>query len=298
MNIGYIGLGKMGRNMVLKLLDKGWRVVVYDPSKTAMRSVTRCGAKGSRSIREIVGELRPPRLIWIMVPYHAVESVLGELIQVLSRGDTIIDGGNTFFGDSIKHASDLQKQGINFLDAGVSGGPKGARNGACIMVGGARSIYKRYKKLFRDLAAPSGYAHVGNSGAGHFVKMVHNGIEYGMMQALAEGFAMMKLAPFGLNLKDIAALYNHGSVIESRLLGWLGSGFKKYGEQLNEVSGSVASTGEGEWSVKTAKKLGVPVPIIKGALAFRAQSQKNPSYVGKILSVLRNQFGGHDIGGN
>ena len=218
-----------------------------------------------------------------------------EFIQFLDKGDTIIDGGNSPYKDSIRRAKELDGKGIDFLDAGVSGGPSGARNGACIMVGGKRVVYRKFKNLFRDLSARKGYAYVGKSGAGHFVKMVHNGIEYGMMQAIAEGFAVMKVSPFDLNLLKIADLYNHQSVIESRLVGWLKTAFKQYGEDLEYISGSVAQTGEGSWTVEAAKELGIPAPIIEGALNFRIQSQTNPTYTGKIVSALRNQFGGHEV---
>jgi len=172
---------------------------------------------------------------------------------------------------------------------------EGARSGACLMIGGDKSAYQMLENLFYDLAVPRGFAYMGKSGAGHFVKMVHNGIEYGMMQAVAEGFSVMKKAPFQLDLKEVARVYNNGSVIQSRLIGWLESGFKKYGEELKQVSGSVQHTGEGEWTVKTARKLRVEAPVMTEAFKFRVRSQKKQSYAGKILTALRNQFGGHAI---
>jgi 6-phosphogluconate dehydrogenase len=219
----------------------------------------------------------------------------GGLVSKLKKSDVVVDGGNSFFEDSMRRAKLLEKKGIKFLDAGVSGGPGGARHGACIMVGGDRASYKKLEQLFADASVADGYAYFGKAGAGHFVKMVHNGIEYGMMQSLAEGFALMKKSPFKLDLQNVAQLYNHKSVIESRLVGWLKDGYRTFGEDLKKVSGSVAYTGEGEWTVKTGKKWKMKLPAIEDAFKFRVRSKRSPSYTGKILSALRNQFGGHSI---
>ena len=218
------------------------------------------------------------------------------LMAKLRRGDIVVDGGNSFFEDTIRRGKLLARKGVKFVDIGVSGGPAGARNGACMMVGGDAEAFRMLESLVSDASVPSGYAYFGTSGAGHFVKMVHNGIEYGMMQSIAEGFALMEKSPFKLDLKKVATLYNHGSVIESRLVGWLESGFEKFGPKLKDVSGSVAYTGEGEWTVLTGKKWGMKLPTIEDAFKFRVRSKKSTSYMGKILSALRNQFGGHSIG--
>jgi 6-phosphogluconate dehydrogenase len=295
-DIGYIGLGKMGHNMVARLAERGWRVVAYDPDDHARQAVEVSGAEVAKSIHELVGVLTPPRLMWIMVPHTAVERVLGELVPFLAAGDTVIDGGNTPYGDSISRAKELQTRGIDFLDVGVSGGPEGARNGACLMVGGEQPTFKVCEPLFQDLATSQGYRYVGTSGAGHYVKMVHNGIEYGMMQAIAEGFGLMRASKFKLNLTDIAELFCHGSVIESRLIGHLTDGFRIFGEELTDISGTVGASGEGSWTVAEAEKQGLRVPAIRAALDFRADSHHNPSYIGKILSMLRNRFGGHAAG--
>ena len=295
MELGYIGLGKMGYNMAERLLEQGWRVVAYNKSEGPVRKIAEEGAQPTFTLQSLVSLLAPPRLIWIMVPYQAVDPVLEGLLPLLQKGDTVIDGGNSPYKESMRRASELEKKGIDFLDAGVSGGPSGARKGACIMVGGRKEVFEKHEKLFRDLAVENGYGYMGKAGAGHFVKMVHNGIEYGMMQALAEGFAVLKASPFNLNLAKIADLYDHRSVIESRLVGWLKSAFEQYGERLEEVSGSAAQSGEGMWTVEAARELGIPVPILKGALDFRLQSQAGPSYTGKIISALRNQFGGHEV---
>ena len=283
----------MGYAMVLRLREKGHDLVVFDMDEQAVARAVGAGAKGAKSMEEVTQQLHAPRVVWLMVPHEVVDKVLTNLTPFLSVGDMIIDGGNSFYKDSVRRAQELKEKGIVFLDAGISGGPKGAREGACVMVGGEKEDVAKIEPLFRDIAAPDAYAHVGPTGAGHFVKMVHNGIEYGMMQALAEGFAILKEAPFSLDLGQIAELYNHRSVIESRLVGWLHDGLKEEGQELKEISGSVGHTGEGEWTIKTAEELGISAPIIKGAFEFRKRSAQNPSYTGKILSLLRNQFGGH-----
>jgi 6-phosphogluconate dehydrogenase len=295
MKIGYIGLGKMGFNMAELLLEKGHSIVVFNRSPEPVQRIAARGAKPADSIRALVNALATPRLIWIMVPHQAVDAVLNELAPLLAQGDTIIDGGNSPYKESIRRFQELQAKGIDFLDAGVSGGPAGARTGACIMVGGRREVYQRFEKLFQDLSADRGYGYMGTSGAGHFVKMVHNGIEYGMMQALAEGFSIMKRSAFDLDLTRIAELYNRRSVIESRLVGWLKNAYEQYGRDLDGISGSAAQSGEGRWTVDAANELGVPTPVIKGALDFRLESQNKPTYAGKVISALRNQFGGHEV---
>lgn len=296
MQLAYIGLGKMGLNMVERLIERGYDVFVYDLSSEAVEKAVSFGAKKTESLTDMVGKLSAPRLVWTMVfPHSAVDSVLKELAPLLQRGDAVIDGGNAFYKDSIRRAQELEKRGIEFLDAGVSGGPAGARNGACIMVGGKREVFSQFSPLFKDLTVQDGYGYMGKSGAGHFVKMVHNGIEYGMMQAIAEGFTILKQSNLDIDLTKVADVYNHKSVIESRLVGWLKDAYEQYGENLDVVSGTVGHTGEGEWTAKIAKEMGVPVPIIEGAFQFRAQSEKNPSYTGKVLSALRNMFGGHSV---
>lgn len=295
MHIGYIGLGKMGHNMVERLRERNYTITAYDPDAGARGKAKAIGAATADSLEAMIAALAAPRTIWLMVPHDAVDAVLQEIIPRLAEGDCVIDGGNTFYKDSIRHADELAEKKILFLDAGVSGGPAGARNGACVMVGGEKSVFERYEQLFRDIATEGGYGYMGKSGAGHFVKMVHNGIEYGMMQALGEGFEILKRAPFDLNLTAIADLYNHRSVITSRLVGWLKDAYEQYGEELQEISGSVAQSGEGLWTVNAAEELGVPAPVINEAVNFRKTSQNNPSYAGQVISALRNQFGGHQV---
>jgi 6-phosphogluconate dehydrogenase len=294
MRLGYIGLGKMGYNMVVRLRERGYEVLAFDIDEKARKGIRAKGIKTADSLEILVKELIPPRLVWLMVPQEKVEGVIKQISPHLKKADAIIDGGNSYYEDSVRRGKLLALKGIHFLDVGVSGGPKGARDGACIMVGGEKADYEKLKPLFRDLAFENGYGYMGKTGAGHFVKMVHNGIEYGMMQSLAEGFTILKESPFKLNLRHVAEIYDNGSVIESRLVGWLKTAYQKYGAELKEVSGAVGATGEGAWTVKTARKRGIPTPIIKGACDFRAKSKKNPSYTGKILSALREQFGGHE----
>ena len=287
----------MGAGLARQLHEKNWRVVAYNRNSDKVALVEADGIEGARSLDELIAKLPSPRVIWLMVTAGtAVDDLLFEtdgLVSKLAKGDIIIDGGNSFFEDSIRRAKLLKEKGIKFLDAGTSGGPAGARHGACVMIGGDAGTFKNLEKLFFDISVADGYAYFGPAGAGHFVKMVHNGIEYGMMQSIAEGFALMKISPFGLDLEKVAELYNHGSCVESRLVGWLESGFKGVGTNLNDISGSVAYTGEGEWTVQTGKKWKLKLPVIEDSFQFRVESKKSPSYMGKILSLLRNQFGGH-----
>lgn len=286
----------MGKNIVLHLKEKGWSAVVFDKDQKAITAIRSGSVRGVSSIKELVQTLQPPRLIWLMIPAgKPIDDTLQDLLSNLQKGDVLIDGGNSFYEDSIKRAKMLARKGIHFLDVGTSGGMEGARRGACIMIGGEKEIFKRYEGLFSDLAVPHGYVYAGKSGAGHFVKMVHNGIEYGMMQAIAEGFTVLKKSSLQLDLEKIADVYNHGSIIESRLMQWLVDALRVFGEEMTNVSGSVSHTGEGEWTVKTAKRMGVSVPVIKKSFEFRLESKKKPSYTGRVLSALRNQFGGHAI---
>jgi 6-phosphogluconate dehydrogenase len=272
MRIGYIGLGKMGLNMVERLHEKGHEVVAYNRSPEPREEAKKIGVETVETLEDLVNALEAPRVIWLMVTHSANDAVLKELTPLLSKGDLIIDGGNSYYEDTIRRGKELEAEGLYFMDVGTSGGPKGARDGACLMIGGNKAMFQTLLSLFEDLASDgSAYAHLGKTGAGHFVKMVHNGIEYGMMQAIAEGFEVLKKSDFNLDLEQVAGLYNKKSVIESRLVGWLMSGFKKFGQDLDDVSGTVAHTGEGEWTVVTAKKLGVPVPIIEESFNLRVK---------------------------
>ncbi len=295
--VAIIGLGKMGGNLARQLIEKGWHVIGYNRTPSVTEALVKEGIEGAYSLEEVVKKMATPRVIWLMLPAGEIvdEHLFGPngLAQWLEPGDYVIDGGNSFYKDAAPRAKRLGK--INYLDVGTSGGPSGARNGACLMIGGTQEAYQYLEPLFRDVAKDEAYQFFPGFGAGHFVKMVHNGIEYGMMQALAEGFAILKSAPFDFNLVDVARIYDNGSVIESRLTHWLLKGLEQHGEELQAVSGTVKHTGEGEWTVKTAQELKVPAPVITESFQFRVQSADQPSYTGQILSALREQFGGHAI---
>jgi 6-phosphogluconate dehydrogenase len=294
--LGIVGLGKMGGNVARQLLEKDWEVVGFNRSPDDTQALEKEGMTGAYSIAELVEKLTGPRIVWIMLPAGPViDEKIAELVPLLEKGDLIIDAGNSLYKDSQRRAQELEPTGIKFMDVGFSGGPGGARSGGCLMIGGTRSMFEEYEELFRDCAKPDAYAFFDGVGAGHFVKMVHNGIEYGMMQAIAEGFEVMKTSDYGLDLEEVARIYHNGSVIESRLTGWLIDAYKQYGQELEDVSSTVAHTGEGAWTVEAADELQVPVPVIKDSLEFRKQSADKPSYTGKVLSALRGQFGGHAI---
>lgn len=295
-HIGYIGLGKMGANMVDRLLEIGYDVTIFDKNPEALKRAEQNGATVADSVADLIDEFDSKALIWVMVPHDVVDDVLGDLEPHLSKGDIVIDGGNSPYEASMRRAEALGDKGVKFLDVGVSGGPSGARNGACMMVGGDKVVYEELEPLFKDLTIDDGHAHVGVSGAGHFVKMVHNGIEYGMMQAIAEGFDVMaSKEEFDLDLVQIADIYNHGSVIESHLVGWMKKAFDKFGPELDDVSDVAIGTGEGKWTVEEAKKLGVTTDVIETAWQARKNSEESPSYQAQIIMALRNQFGGHDV---
>jgi len=295
--IGLIGLGKMGSGLAARLLEKNWTLVVYDKNEKLLNGPKFKTAVKARDLKDLAAQLPSPKIIWLMLPAGktVTKTIFGKnsLVKFLGKGDIIIDGGNSFYKDSIKRSEKLSRLGVNFMDVGVSGGPAGARNGACLMIGGNKKAFETIKPLLTDLSKNGNFHFIPESGAGHFIKMVHNGIEYGMMQAIAEGFNLLKKSPFNLDLEKIAELYNNGSVVESKLIGWLKKAFQENGNDLKTIDGKVGHTGEGEWTVKTARKMGIPVKIIEASLKFRLASSKKPDYTGKILSALREQFGGH-----
>ncbi|MBE0476434.1 MAG: glucose-6-phosphate dehydrogenase [Coriobacteriia bacterium] len=295
--IAVIGLGKMGSGIARNLLDHGWRVVGWNRTHAVAEGMAAEGLEPARTFAEAVRALTPPRVVWMMLPAGAVteEALLGEagVARLLEPGDVLVDGGNSFHADTAARARGIVELGVDFLDCGTSGGPAGARNGACLMIGGRREAFERLRPLWEDLTVPGGFAFFEGHGAGHFVKMVHNGIEYGMMQSVAEGFAILRASPYGIDLLSAAEVYAHGSVIESRLLGWLRGAYETWGTELEGVSGVVGRTGEGEWTVRAAEELGVPAPVIARSLRFRVESEAAPSYAGRVLSALRSMFGGH-----
>lgn len=300
--IGIIGLGKMGKGIALQLAEKGWMVHAYNRTVEKAHELAQSvqSIKAYESIEAMIAGIQSsPKVVWIMVPAgDAVDDTLfgtHGVIHHLSAADIVIDAGNSHYKQDAPRAAKLREKGIQFVDAGVSGGPAGARNGACIMVGGSKALFDECEELYKDLTVDGGYAHFEGVGAGHFVKMVHNGIEYGMMQAIGEGFNVMKQSDYHLDLAEVARVYNRKSVIESRLVGWLEKAFQEWGVELEPISGSISHSGEGKWTVEAAEELGQEVPIIKGSYEFRVQSQNNPSYTGQVVSALRGQFGGHSV---
>jgi glucose-6-phosphate 1-dehydrogenase len=300
--VGVAGLGKMGAGVALNLIDDGWEVVGWNRTAQVAHDLAAEGVVPADSLEDLVSALRPPRVVWLMVPAGApVDSVLfgdGQargLADLLGPGDVVIDGGNSRYTDDERRAARLAERGIGFLDCGTSGGPAGARDGACLMVGGDRDTFERIEPLFADIAVHDGYRFFDGTGSGHFVKMVHNGIEYGMMQAIAEGFAVMHDSPRDLDLAAVADVYQHASVIESRLVGWLKAAYERFGDDLEPVSGVPGHTGEGAWTIEAAREAGIPVPVIEAALRFRVDAEKSPSYTGQVVQALRNEFGGHGL---
>ncbi|MFM2374541.1 MAG: hypothetical protein RLZZ234_536 [Candidatus Parcubacteria bacterium] len=292
-HIGFIGLGRMGLNMATLLVEKGYRVVGYNRSDAPRAEAQRAGVEVVASLSSLVESLAAPRVVWLMVPSAAVTTVLEQLVPLLSAGDTVIDGGNSFYVDSIARHHALAAKNISFLDCGTSGGMKGARYGASLMVGGAKEIFERHEHIFSALAAPHGYARVGNMGAGHFVKMVHNGIEYGMMGALAEGVSLLHdhAQKFDINLTAVLKPYEHESIITSKLVTWLREAFDE--GQIDSIKGEVPP-GETESEMEHITTLG-PVKVLEAALAQRKETRMAPSYIGKLIAAMRNQFGGHKV---
>ncbi|HET7487347.1 MAG TPA: decarboxylating 6-phosphogluconate dehydrogenase [Acidimicrobiales bacterium] len=291
-----VGLGRMGANMTRRLVDAGHEVVAYDRDLTAVAKAADEGAVGASSLEEMAEKLSPPRAVWVMVPAGGpTRSTVEALGEILDEGDTVVDGGNSRYTDSQARAASLAERGVAFVDAGVSGGVWGLKNGYCLMVGGDRDAVRRLEPVFTSLAPPDGYAHVGPVGAGHFTKMVHNGIEYGLLQAYAEGFALLEAAEeFQLDLHRIAALWNKGSVVRSWLLELTELALANP-DQFASIKGVVADSGEGRWTVQEAVNRAVPAPVITAALFARFASRDEERYAARIVAALRNQFGGHSF---
>jgi 6-phosphogluconate dehydrogenase len=295
MRIGFIGLGRMGANMVRRLLRDGHEIVAYNRTAEKTKEIAAEGADPAFSIAELVEKLTPPRHAWIMVPAgDATEAQIEELLEHLEPGDTIIDGGNTNFHDDVRRHPVLAQKGIRYVDAGVSGGIWGLANGFCLMVGGERDAVAPLEPVFLSLAPEDGYLHVGGPGAGHYVKMVHNGIEYGLMQAYAEGYEIMHASDYELDLARISKLWNHGSVVRSWLLELMEHALAD-DQDLTNLKGWVADSGEGRWTVQEAIDKDVPAPVITLSLQTRFRSRQDDSYGAKVLAALRNEFGGHAV---
>ena len=298
MKLGMVGLGKMGASMTARLLSAGHRLVVQDLNPGAVRTSAELGALASESLSDLVSKLEAPRAVWVMVPAgEPTESVIEELSRLLERGDIVVDGGNSNYKDSMRRAARLEQRGIAFVDVGTSGGVWGLTEGYSLMVGGERESVDRLRPVLESLApaADEGWGHVGRAGAGHFVKMVHNGIEYGLMQAYAEGFEILaRKEDFALDLHQVAEIWRRGSVVRSWLLDLTARALEE-NPGLEGIRGYVADSGEGRWTVAEAIDLDVPAPVITASLMMRFVSRRQESYGAKLLAALRNQFGGHAV---
>jgi len=295
MKIGMIGLGKMGLNLVQNLIHHQHEVVAYDLNADLVSKAAGYGAEGAASTEELVAKLDSPRIIWMMVPAgKIVDSVIDSLSPLLAQGDILIDGGNSHYKDSIARATRLSEQGIYYFDAGTSGGMEGAHNGGCFMIGGNREIFSRIEPLFKDMAVENGYLYAGESGSGHFLKMVHNGIEYGMMQSIAEGFEVLEKSAFDYNYEDVARVWSNGSVIRSWLMELTQNAFSK-DPKLEGIKGVMHSSGEGKWTVETALEVQASAPVIALSLFMRYRSLDQDTFHGKVVAALRNEFGGHAV---
>ncbi len=297
MRLGMIGLGRMGMNMARRLLQGGHEVVAFNRTPEKTREIISDGAEGAFSLKELVSMLEPPRIVWIMLPAgRIVDEHVAILSDLLEPGDIIIEGGNSRYQDDIRRERELREQSIHYVDAGVSGGIWGLEIGYCTMVGGEKTIFDRLEPVFATLAPEKGYLYCGPAGAGHFVKMIHNGIEYGMMQAYGEGFALLEASPYrdNFNYRDLARLWNRGSVIRSWLLELLEDAFSG-DPKLDEIAGYVDDSGEGRWTVEQAIESRVAAPVIAQALFARFQSRDANSFSNRVLAALRREFGGHAV---
>lgn len=297
MQIGMIGLGRMGMNMARRLLSKGHEVVAYNRTHNRIREIVRNGAKGAYSIEGLVRMLRTPRMVWLMIPAgRAVDENIDALKGLLKKGDIIVEGGNSFYKDDIRHYEHLKSLGINYMDVGVSGGIWGLKIGYCLMIGGDRKYYKYLEPVFKSLAPKEGYLYCGPVGAGHFVKMVHNGIEYGMMSAYGEGFSILNSSLYAkdLDFAKVAHLWNQGSVIRSWLLELAEAAFRK-DKDLSKIEGYVEDSGEGRWTAVQAIETSVPLNVIASSLFQRFRSREADSFSDRLLAALRNEFGGHPV---
>ncbi len=298
MELGFVGLGKMGMNMVERMRRDNHRIVAFDIDPDKRREVSTFGAIGVATLEELATNLAPPRAVWVMVPAgDPTESTLKGLAAKLESGDVLIDGGNSNYHDDPRRAAEFKSRGIDYVDVGTSGGIWGLKDGYCLMVGGEREIYERLEPIFKTLAPRDGYAYVGGHGAGHYLKMVHNGIEYGLMQAYGEGFDAMHRSPYGLDLTQIANLWGRGAVVRSWLLELI-AGLLANDPTLSRVQGYVADTGEGRWIVQEAVDEGVPMPVTALALfaRFRSQVESGAGTFGeRLLAALQGEVGGHDV---
>jgi 6-phosphogluconate dehydrogenase len=294
---GVVGLGRMGGSLVRNMHKAGLHAVVYDLNPESVAELIAEGATGVADLPGLAAALPSPRVIWMMVPAGpAVDSIIQQLRPHLSVGDVVIDGGNSFYRDSVRRGEELKALGVHYLDCGSSGGQEGALNGLCLMVGGERAAFELAEPLFRSIAQPGGYEYVGPSGAGHFVKMVHNAIEYGMLQAIGEGFELLDAGPYALDLPKVAQLWNHGSVVRSWLMELTARALEK-DPHLEAISGSIGGGSTGSWAVEEAWKAGVPMPAIATSYMMRLRSRQEDTFSGKVIAALRWEFGRHEVKG-
>lgn len=295
LQIGFIGLGKMGLNMALNVGDSGWKVTGFDLSEQARRNATEQSIHVVKSVDELLSQLGDNKIIFLSLPAGEItNSMVVELSTLLKVGDIIIDSGNSNFNESVKNYHLTKEKGIHFLDCGTSGGMEGARNGACLMVGGDKEVFDRVEGFFRDLAIEEGYLYAGEAGAGHYLKMVHNGIEYGMMQAIGEGFNILNASGYEFDNEKVAKVWNHGSVIRSWLMELIEDGFKD-DPNLSNIVGKVDASGEAKWTIEEALRLDIPVPVIASSLFVRNDSQDDNSFSNRVVATLRHGFGGHKV---
>ncbi|PER97237.1 phosphogluconate dehydrogenase (NAD(+)-dependent, decarboxylating) [Bacillus cereus] len=294
MQVGLIGLGKMGLNLGLNLLDHNHEVVGFDLNRNAVEELKSYGAHGAFTLKELVQSLEKPRVLWMMVPHAGVDNVLAELSTLLDKGDIIIEAGNSHYKESVRRYNKLKEIGIHFMDAGTSGGIEGARNGACYMIGGDQEVWNIVEPIFQDTAVEKGYLYAGPVGSGHFLKMVHNGIEYGMMAAIGEGFEILEKSEFDYDYEKVASVWNNGSVVRSWLMELAEHAFSKEAK-LEGIKGTMHSSGEGKWTVETALDLQTATPVIAMSLLMRYRSLESDTFTGKVVAALRNEFGGHAV---
>jgi 6-phosphogluconate dehydrogenase len=295
MQIGLVGLGKMGFNLALNFKSKGFEVVAFDVNKSVVDKISKEGITTAPAISDMALTLSGKKVIWLMVPAgHVVDVVLNNLKNYLNAGDIIIDGGNSHFKDTIARARDLEKMGVHLLDCGTSGGVHDAHNGVCTMIGGRKDVFEYCEPIFKAISVSDGYLYCGKTGNGHFIKMVHNGIGYGMMQAIAEGIEVLHRYDGGVDLAAVSSVWNHGSVVRSWLMELTQSALEK-DKNLESIKGVMHSSGEGKWAVEAALEMGVPTPVITMSLLMRYRSQVEDTFSGKIVASLRNEFGGHAV---
>jgi 6-phosphogluconate dehydrogenase len=295
MQIGLIGLGRMGYNLALNMRDHGHEVIAYNRTADKVKEAEKEGITGAYSIEELVNKLSGRRIIWIMVPQgKPVDDMIATLLPLLNKHDILIDGGNSFYKDTLRRYEELKAKEIDFVDIGTSGGISGARYGACTMIGAEEEVFKILEPLVKDISVEKGYLHTGRNGSGHFVKMIHNGVEYGMMQAIGEGFEILEKSQFDLDYEKVARVWNNGSVIRGWLMELAEKAFSKDAE-LDAIKGVMYSSGEGLWTVQEALELKVPTPVIAESLMMRYRSEQEDTFTGKVVAALRNEFGGHAV---